>query len=101
MLTAQVKGYDAELAEAMVRKDIEYKVGDKVISPKGQLLTLTNVEAEEKADNERGTILSEGTVKSVNELLDQVGLFPIRSKRISGYRYRTSLPARLLHLLLF
>ena len=71
---AEEGGHNKELAEKMVRREIEFKIGDEVISPAGQLLTLTNVEAERKAGEPKQPILSEGTVKDVNELLKTVGL---------------------------
>lgn len=73
---AQEAGHDPQLAEAMVRREIEYKIGDEVISPKGQLLTLTNVEAEREVGppESRRKLLSRGTVKDIPTLLDQIGL---------------------------
>ena len=71
---AEEGGHNKELAEKMVRREIEFKIGDEVISPAGQLLTLTNVEAERKVGEPKQPILSEGTVKDVNELLKAVGL---------------------------
>ena len=75
---AQRKGHDAKLAEAMVRREMEYKIGDLVICPSNQLLTLTNVEAERVVtrDDEEGPLLSEGTVENLKALLaatDQAG----------------------------
>lgn len=63
---AEQGGHDPELAEAMVRKDVEYKVGTNVVSKVGELLTLT--------DSEAKGILSEGTVETVEELLKEIGL---------------------------
>lgn len=63
---AEQGGHDPELAEAMVRRDAEYKIGTNVISKAGELLTLTYSEAE--------GVLSEGTVSSVDEMLDRAGL---------------------------
>ena len=71
---AEEGGHNKELAEKMVRREIEFKIGDEVISPAGQLLTLTNVEAERKFGKDKKPLLSEGTVKDVNELLKTVGL---------------------------
>jgi len=73
--TAQRKQHDAKLAEAMVRREMEYKIGDKVICPEGQLLTLTNVEAEQMVEEEgvERRLLSSGTVNSIPDLLRQIG----------------------------
>jgi membrane-bound serine protease (ClpP class) len=70
---AQHKGHDPQLAEAMVRRDSEYKIGDEVISKKGRLLTLTNKDAERKVGPEKRTLLSEGTVADLDALLATIG----------------------------
>jgi len=70
---AQHKGHDPQLAEAMVRRDTEYKIGDDVISPKGRLLTLTNKDAERLVGPEKRPLLSAGTVDSIDELLVKIG----------------------------
>jgi membrane-bound serine protease (ClpP class) len=70
---AQQKGHDPRLAEAMVRRDAEYRVGDDVISAKGRLLTLTNQDAERKVGPDKRPLLSEGTVKDIDELLARIG----------------------------
>lgn len=73
---AQESGHDPQLAEAMVRREIEYKIGDEVISKEGQLLTLTNVEAEREVGegDARRHLISEGTLADIPALLDEVGL---------------------------
>jgi membrane-bound serine protease (ClpP class) len=78
---AQRKQHDPKLAEAMVRRDMEYKIGDEVISAKGQLLTLTNVEAERLVGEEgkKRPLLSLGTVASLTELRERIGA---RSSRV-------------------
>lgn len=73
---AQESGHDPQLAEAMVRREIEYKIDKEVISPAGQLLTLTNVEAEREVGEEgkRRRLLSQGTVADIPALLAVIGL---------------------------
>ena len=73
--TAQRKNHDPQLAEAMVRRGTEYKIGDEVICPADQLLTLTNVEAERLVtrDGKEGPLLSSGTVKDIDALLEIMG----------------------------
>ena len=71
---AEEGGHNKELAEKMVRRELEFKIGNDVISPAGQLLTLTNVEAERKVGKDKKPLLSEGTFKNVSELLKAVGL---------------------------
>ena len=72
---AQRKGHDDKLAECMVRREIEYKIGEDVICPEGQLLTLTNGEAE-RTVVENGVsrnLLSAGTMRDMDALLDHLG----------------------------
>jgi len=70
---AQHRGHDPKLAEAMVRRDAEYKIGDEVISKKGQLLTLTNKDAERLVGPQKKPLLSEGTVENLDGLLKRIG----------------------------
>ena len=70
---AQHKGHNPELAVAMVRRDSEFKIGDEVISKKGHLLTLTNVDAERPVGPDKKPLLSEGTVNDLDELLQKIG----------------------------
>ncbi len=63
---AEQGGHDPKLAEAMVRREAEYKVGTNIISKAGELLTLTASEAE--------GILSEGTVVDLEAMLEKAGL---------------------------
>ncbi|HMP77343.1 MAG TPA: NfeD family protein [Kiritimatiellia bacterium] len=85
---AQESGHDAQLAEAMVRREIEYKIEDEVISAAGQLLTLTNVEAEREVgpEDNRRKLLSQGTVADIPALLEIIGLggSPIREMQITS-----------------
>jgi membrane-bound serine protease (ClpP class) len=62
---AEQGGHDPDLAEAMVRREMEYTVGTNVISKAGELLTLTATEAE--------GVLSEGTVDDLDALLEDLG----------------------------
>lgn len=71
---AQSKGHDAQLAEAMVRREKEFRIGEELISPSGELLTLTNTEAEQRVGDDRRPLLSSGTVNDIEELLEAVGL---------------------------
>lgn len=70
---AQHRGHDPQLAEAMVRRDTEYKIGSEVIAKKGQLLTLTNKDAERRVGPDQRPLLSEGTVKDLDALLVSIG----------------------------
>jgi membrane-bound serine protease (ClpP class) len=72
---AQESGHDPKLAEAMVRREVGYKIGDEVICPEGQLLTLTNVEAERFVgpEGEKKPLLSKGTVGDLQAMLEAIG----------------------------
>ena len=71
---AEQGGHDKELAEAMVRREKEYKIGDEIISREGELLTLTNVEAERPLREGGAPLLSLGTLPDIDALLERVGL---------------------------
>ncbi|MDD3276953.1 MAG: ATP-dependent Clp protease proteolytic subunit, partial [Kiritimatiellales bacterium] len=71
---AEQGGYDLDLAEAMVRRNIEYKVGETVISTSGTVLTMTNSEAEQLVGTPLKHLLSKGTLNSLDELLKEIGL---------------------------
>ena len=71
---AEAGGHDKELAEKMVRRELEFKIGDEVISPAGQLLTLTNGEAEREVGDPPRPLLSSGTVADLDAMLREVGL---------------------------
>jgi len=73
---AQRKGRDETLASAMVRPDIEFVVDGVVISKEGQLLTLTNVEAERRFGEDQRPLLSEGTVDNLEDFLNMLGFAP-------------------------
>lgn len=78
---AEQGGHPKELAEAMVRADMEYEVNGEIISEEGRLLTLTNEEASMLVGEEQKPLLSSGTVKNIDELLGEIGL-PAAEKRV-------------------
>ena len=70
---AQNAGHDPELAEKMVRRELEYKIGDEVVSPAGRLLTLTADEAA-RPGKEGQPLLSAGIAADVPAVLALLGL---------------------------
>ncbi|MCH8525720.1 MAG: hypothetical protein LAT79_00990 [Kiritimatiellae bacterium] len=71
---AQAKGREELLIRAMVRRSLVYALEDgTVIADEGEILTLTNIEAERILPNGR-PLLSEGTVSDLDEMLRLVGL---------------------------
>jgi membrane-bound serine protease (ClpP class) len=71
---AEQGGHNKELAEAMVRRNMEFKIDDQVISEDGELLTLTSEEAAQPIDDAGTPLLSAGTVNNVDELLEHIDL---------------------------
>jgi membrane-bound serine protease (ClpP class) len=71
---AEQSGHRVDVAEKMVRREIELKIGEEVISPSGRLLTLTNQEAERTISAGGEPLLSAGTVEDVDALLKRIGL---------------------------
>jgi len=82
---AQSNGHDEKLVEAMIRKDVEYKIGEKMICPEGQLLVLTDHDASRLVGEEskQRPLLSKGTVESMDLLLKELGLTDAKIERIT------------------
>lgn len=66
----QGKTYRAEVIKAMMDTDYELKVGDTVIKPKGELLTLTDVRAGALYGTPPVPLLSAGTHETLEAMLD-------------------------------
>ncbi len=65
------KRYRAEVLTAMFDKDYELKIGEKVIKAKGKLLSLTATQAAELFGEPPAPLLSSGSAKSLEALLDE------------------------------
>jgi membrane-bound serine protease (ClpP class) len=63
------KGYRGQVISAMIDADYELKVGDKVIKPKGELLSLTASEAVKTYGDPAQPLLGAGIAKDVDALL--------------------------------
>ncbi|MFK5924512.1 MAG: NfeD family protein [Verrucomicrobiota bacterium] len=70
---AKQKGHRSQVAEAFIDSQIEVKIGDEMISAKGELLTLTADEAVRKLPDGQ-TLFGKSVVGSIKELLKQEGL---------------------------
>jgi membrane-bound serine protease (ClpP class) len=81
--TAQEKGHNSAVFEAMVDADLGLTIDGKEITPKGKLLTLTNEEAAREYGHPPTPLLSAGTVRSLDELLQKVGLSGARTFEVS------------------
>ncbi|PTX96619.1 hypothetical protein DB354_08150 [Opitutus sp. ER46] len=68
---SQDKGYRGEVISAMIDADREFKIGDKVIKEKGELLSLTAVEAARTYGTPPQPLLSAGTAGSLADLIAQ------------------------------
>src|SRR5438477_11727923 len=65
-------GHNPDLAEAFMNKDKEVKIGDRVVHPKGAVLTLNAQEGTEKINGK--PLLAEGIVDSIADLTKKAGL---------------------------
>ncbi|MDA1273651.1 MAG: hypothetical protein O2960_06310 [Verrucomicrobia bacterium] len=70
--SAEKNGYNVEVVEAMIDKSKELKIEDQVLSEKGQILTLTNIQAEKEYGDPPKPLLSSGTVESLDALLSHL-----------------------------
>jgi len=65
-------GHNPDLGEAFMSKEKEVKIGDRVLHPKGSLLTLTAQEATEKINGK--PLLADGIADSVQDLAKKAQL---------------------------
>jgi membrane-bound serine protease (ClpP class) len=70
--SAMRNGHNPDIGEAFLSKDKEVKIGDRVIHPKGSVLTLNAQEATEKINGK--PLLAEGIADSVVDLVQKAGL---------------------------
>ena len=66
---SQGKGHRGQVISAMIDEDYELKIGEKIIKPKGELLTLTASEASENYGDPPQPLLAAGIAKDIAELL--------------------------------
>ncbi|MGC2352477.1 MAG: hypothetical protein WA496_03680 [Candidatus Udaeobacter sp.] len=65
-------GHNPDIAEAFMNKDKEVKIGDRVVHPKGAVLTLNAQEATERINDK--PLLAEGIADSTVDLTKKAGL---------------------------
>ena len=70
--SATRNGHNPDIGEAFMNKEKEVKIGDRVVHPKGSLLSLTAQEASEKINGK--PLLAEGIADSVEDLSRKAGL---------------------------
>jgi membrane-bound serine protease (ClpP class) len=66
------KGYRGQVISAMIDMDYEFKIGDEIIKPKGELLSLTAQEAVKLYGDPPQPLLGAGIAANMNELLDKL-----------------------------
>jgi membrane-bound serine protease (ClpP class) len=71
--SATKNGHNPDLAEAFMNRDKEVKIGDRVVHPKGAILTVNAQEATEKINGK--PLLAEGIVDSLADLTEKAGLY--------------------------
>jgi membrane-bound serine protease (ClpP class) len=75
---AEKNGYNVEVVEAMIDKNKELEIDGEVLNEKGQILTLTNQQAEKKYGKPPKPLLSSGTVDSISDLVTRLGYAQVR-----------------------
>src|SRR5215831_3493522 len=65
--SAKKNRHNPDVAEAFMNKDKEVKIGDRVVHPKGAILTLNAQEATERINNK--PLLAEGVADSISVLI--------------------------------
>jgi len=80
------KGYRGQVISAMIDEDYELKIGDKILKPKGELLTLTATEALEKYGEPPQALLGAGKAADMEALLTAkygAGNYEIKSFKVT------------------
>jgi len=70
---AEKNGHNVDVVEAMIDKSKELTINGDVLSEKGQILTLTDLQAAKEYGDPPKPLLSAGTVESLELLLKQLG----------------------------
>jgi membrane-bound serine protease (ClpP class) len=70
--SATRNGHNPDVAEAFMNKDKEVKIGDRVVHPKGAVLTLNAQDATERVNGK--PLLAEGVAESIGDLIKKAGL---------------------------
>lgn len=66
------KGYRGDVISSMIDVDSELKIGDQIIKPKGELLSLTAQEAMKSYGDPAQPLLGAGIADNLTDLLDQL-----------------------------
>ena len=79
---AQKYGHNPRVVNAMINKQTELVLDGEVLNEKGQILTLTNREAEKKYGDPPRPLLSAGTVATLDDLIARLGYQPGEVRRV-------------------
>ncbi len=72
--SAEKNGHNVDVAEAMIQKRRKLEIDGEVVSEEGEILTLTNTEAEKKYGEPAKELLSAGTAGSIDDVIAKLGL---------------------------
>lgn len=79
---AEKNGYNVQVVEAMIDKTREVKIDGEVINEKGQILTLTNVQAEKEYGDPPKPLLSSGTFETIEQVIGLLGYAGAKVTRV-------------------
>jgi membrane-bound serine protease (ClpP class) len=71
--SAEKNGHNTQVVEAMINKNKRLEIDGQVLNEEGQILTLTDVEAARKYGDPPKPLLSLGTVKDIETLVEDLG----------------------------
>ena len=80
---AQKYGHNPRVVNAMINKQTELALDGEVLNEKGQILTLTNREAEKEYGDPPRPLLSAGTVATLDDLIARLGYQPGEVRRVA------------------
>jgi membrane-bound serine protease (ClpP class) len=80
--SAEKNGHNIEVIEGMINKNKEVKIDGEVINEKGEILTLTNVQAEKKYGPDQKPLLSLGTLETIEDVIREIGFAGAKVVRV-------------------
>jgi membrane-bound serine protease (ClpP class) len=80
--SAEKNGHNIEVIEGMINKNKEVEIDGEVINEKGEILTLTNLQAEKRYGPDKKPLLSLGTIESIEKLIEELGFAGAKVVRV-------------------
>lgn len=71
--SAEKNGYNVDVIEAMIDRNKQLEIDGEMLNEKGQILTLTNKQAEKDYGDPPKPLLSSGTVDTLDDLITKLG----------------------------